>query len=95
MAEASERTAEGKVRTQSVTPSHELLLLSLPALTTGIRDGGGYTDTSLKLFSAFLTSAGKASRGCGYIEEHPLRVGCWVEMKRVRYSWHKLHCKRQ
>lgn len=49
----------------------------LPALTTGIRDGGGYKDTSLRLLSVCLTSAGKTSRGCGYILEHSLREG-WL-----------------
>lgn len=37
VAAASERTVKGEVRTKSVTPTHEQLILSLPALTTGIR----------------------------------------------------------
>lgn len=34
---SSERTVKGEVRTKSVTPAREWLLLSLAALTTGIR----------------------------------------------------------
>jgi len=39
----------------------------LPALTTDVRDGGGYKNTSLRLFSACWTAADRTSRGYGYI----------------------------
>lgn len=74
MAAASERTVKGEVRTKISHP-HPYGAVSESSLSHHRHQGGGgCTDASLRLLSAFVTSAGEASRDCGYLEKHLLRV---------------------
>lgn len=66
MAAASERTVKGEVRTKISHPNPYVAVSESSLSHHRHQDGGGCTDASLRLLSA--------SRDCGYIEKHLLRV---------------------